>query len=101
MIEYKTLQTVVLFTGEIGLSERQAKPRSGKIKPVFGKPDTFEILEGIQFKAGETIRISGIVPKAMRVSLAKIGADGEIMPLVDEKPTPKQAARKVRQTKKK
>jgi hypothetical protein len=101
MNEYKTLQTVALFTGEIGLTPFQAKRRSGKVKPVFGKPDTFEILEGIKFKAGETIRLSGVIPKVMRMSLAKIGADGEIMPLVDEKPTPKQAARKVRQTNKK
>jgi len=100
MIEYKTLQIVNLFSGEIGLSPKQAKPRSKKLKPVFGKPDTFEILEGIQFKAGETIRLAGVIPKVMRASLSKIMADGEAEPLVEEKPQAK-AIRKKRTTKKK
>ena len=60
----------------------------------------FEILEGIQFKAGETIRLAGVIPKVMRVSLAKIVADDKIEPLVDEKPV-KKTTRKPRQTKKK
>lgn len=55
MQKYKTIGIIDLFSGKIGLSEKQAARRPGKLKKV-GK-DVSKILSPVQFKAGEVIRL--------------------------------------------
>ena len=53
MKKYITEETIGLASGRIGLTDAQAKPRAAKLKNV--KKGVYEILEPIEFKAGETI----------------------------------------------
>ncbi len=55
MLKYITTAMVELFSGLIGLSDKQAACRPGKVKQVKDKKGVYEILGKIQFKAGETI----------------------------------------------
>lgn len=63
MREYKTLTTVDLFCGRIGLADEQARSRTDKLKEV--KKGVYEIVAPVQFKAGETILLDAI-PKGIR-----------------------------------
>ena len=76
MKEYKTIQTVDLGSGKIGLSDEQAQPRAGKLKKlktekklsssIKGVPhkEIYEIQAPVQFKRGEIIWLDDI-PKNM------------------------------------
>ncbi len=55
MFTYITTALVELFSGLIGLSDDQAACRSGKLKPVDDQDGVYEILDRVQFKAGEVI----------------------------------------------
>jgi len=72
MQEYKTLQTVDLFGGKIGLADDQYKPRAGKLKKL--KPaGLYEIQAPIQFKRGEVVRLDPAdVPKGMAAFLEPV-----------------------------
>jgi len=72
MKEHITLQTADLFTGKIGLTNKQAEPRMGRLKKlktgaVKGIPsyELYEIQGRIQLKRGEIICLDN-VPKGMR-----------------------------------
>lgn len=62
MRKYRTLATVCLFDGVIGLSDEQADVRRHCLKKI-GK-GKFKILQPVQFKAGEIIGFDTI-PKPM------------------------------------
>ena len=57
MKEYITRAVIALFSGFIGLSKDQAARRSTALKKVRGKKDTYEIIQPVEFKAGEVIVI--------------------------------------------
>jgi len=63
MREYKTLITVDLCCGRIGLADEQARSRAGRLKEV--RKGVYEIVAPVQFKAGEIIRMDA-VPKGIR-----------------------------------
>jgi len=63
MREYKTVQTVDLYTGRIGLADDQVRPRANRLKKIHD--GIYGILAPVQFKAGETIRLDDI-PKNIR-----------------------------------
>ena len=58
MKRYKTIDTVQLFSGLIGLDAQQAKSRLqvGQITPAG--VGTYEIMKPVQFKAGEVILLT-------------------------------------------
>lgn len=66
MLKYKTTAIVEFFSGKIGLSEKQAVRRPGKLKKV-GK-GVYGILSPVQFKAGETISLDN----PDKITLAKL-----------------------------
>ena len=70
-MEYITTNTVELFTGEIGLSEKQAAVRTDKLKRV--RKGLYEIIKPVQFKAGEKIKLSKL-PKGLGYILEEAGA---------------------------
>jgi len=71
MEEYKTLKTVRLFGGKIGLSNDQHSPRAGKLKKI--RPGLYDIAAPIQFKRGEIIMLDPKeVPKGMTAFLEPV-----------------------------
>jgi len=54
----------VRISGEVALSEAQAKRRAGRIRPVQGKKGVYQLDELQDFKAGEIIGLE-TVPKAL------------------------------------
>ncbi len=87
MKEYRTTATVDLFSGMVGLSEKQVACRSGKLKKVKGG---YEILDHVQFKAGEVISFNP--DKATLAKVELIGGKEEPEP--EEKPVEKIPAKK-------
>jgi len=73
MKRYKTIDTVRLFSGLIGLDARQAKSRLqvGQITPAG--VGVYEIMKPVQFKAGEIILLSD--PKGPMHSLECLDID--------------------------
>jgi len=66
MLEYITIAILELFTGLIGLSDRQAALRSRTLKPVKGRKGVYEILGQVFFKKGERIGLEN--PDKMTLS---------------------------------
>lgn len=75
MKRYKTIDTVQLFSGLIGLDARQAKPRLqvGQITPAG--QGVYEIMKPVQFKAGEVVLLEA--PKGVMRSLECLDIDDE------------------------
>ena len=69
MKQYKTLSTVILFEGEVGLTPAQAEPRSLALKAA--KKGVYKITGEVQFKAGEVIGL-GTFPKAFAGALEPV-----------------------------
>ena len=63
MKPYRTLATVRLFSGLIGLTDGQAKRRSSYLSKI--KDDVYKILGEVSFKAGEVIGLED-APKPYR-----------------------------------
>ncbi len=63
MKQYKTLKTVELFAGQIGLSDEQAAPRADRLKAI--EKGVYEIIAPVQFKAGEVIGLEDAPGKHM------------------------------------
>lgn len=55
MKRYQTTQTLRLFGGLVGLTDRQAQTRSHFLQKM--KTGIYEIVSPVEFKAGETIRL--------------------------------------------
>jgi len=69
MKPYRTLATVRLYEGTIGLLDNQAARRAGCLKKI--KNGIYEIQAPVEFKAGEVIAFSRI-PKPYRPLLEKV-----------------------------
>lgn len=69
-----TARIARLMAGVLILSVDQAKPRSHNLKPL-GK-NRFEIINAVEFKAGEEIGYEGDLPKALADNLTS-AADAE------------------------
>ena len=74
MKQYKVISVIELFSGVIGLSDKQAGLREKKLKKV-GK-GRYEIMQPVQFKAGEIVSFDR-PPKPYLPVLAKLAADKE------------------------
>ena len=70
MQKYKTTATIELFSGKVGLSEKQAATRTARLKKV--KQGVFEVVSPVQFKAGEEIGIED-PDKATLANLEQLG----------------------------
>lgn len=66
MKPYRTLATVRLFSGLVGLTEKQVKWRASCLKKI--KDDVFEIVDEVTLKAGEVIGLAD-PPKPYRKKL--------------------------------
>jgi hypothetical protein len=66
MKQYRTLATVRLFTGKIGLTEDQVKWRMSCLSKI--DDGIYEINSGVVFKAGELIGLEA-APKPLEKSL--------------------------------
>jgi hypothetical protein len=73
MKRYKTIDTVQLFSGLIGLDARQAKPRLNVGQIVPAGIGIYEIITQVQFKAGEIILLDD--PKGPARSLECLDID--------------------------
>jgi hypothetical protein len=74
MKQYKVISVIELFSGVIGLSDKQAGLREKKLKKV-GK-GRYEILQPVQFKAGEIVSFDK-PPKPYLPVLEKLAADSK------------------------
>jgi len=82
MFEYITTAILELFTGRVGLSEKQAARRLpvGSIKPVKKQKRVYEILAPVQFKSGEIIGLEN----PDKVTLSKVELTPRSQKLVDK-----------------
>lgn len=74
MQKYKTTATIELFSGKVGLSEKQAAIRAARLKKV--KQGVFEVVLPVQFKVGEEIGIE-CPDKATLANLEPIGGESK------------------------
>lgn len=63
MSKYTVIARLQLMAGVLTLSDEQSAPRSHALKPL-GK-NRFEIINPVEFKAGEEIGYEGDLPKAL------------------------------------
>lgn len=57
MLEYQTTGIINVNGGYIGLDEKQAGARRGRVKPTKDA-GVYEVVRPVQFKAGEKIRLA-------------------------------------------
>lgn len=65
MKQYKTNAIVTITDGSVMLNEDQARRRRHKLKPT-DKENVFEIMQPIQFKAGEVFGYDGELSKTYK-----------------------------------
>lgn len=94
MKPYRTLATIRLFTGTIGLTDDQVKWRANCLSKI--SDNVYEVTDEVVFKAGETIGLED-PPKPYRKKLECLEPDPE---LVAEPVNEKVAAPEVSPTKK-
>lgn len=61
MKRFRTLTTVTISDGEVGLTDAQYARRSAQLRKV--KAGVYEVMQPVQFKTGEEVALSG-VPKS-------------------------------------
>lgn len=89
MKPYRTLATVRLFTGVVGLTDKQVKWRTDCLSKI--KDDVYSIEKEVVFKAGEVIGLEDL-PKPYRKALECLEPEPEVVP-EPVKPAPKRKGR--------
>ena len=80
MKPYRTLATVRLFAGIIGLTDKQAKKRLRYLSKI--KDNVYEVIREVVFKAGETIGLED-TPKPYRKVLEPMEPEKPEAPAIE------------------
>lgn len=74
-VKYRVLNPVTFDAGAtLGLTEAQAKARRSGLRA--GSKGLHQVIEPVQFKAGEEIVVAGDVPKGLIASLLALSTGG-------------------------
>ena len=73
MKKYKANAVVGLLSGKVKLTKDQASSREFSVECISKKGNTYKIIEGIQFKAGEEFSYDGDIPKSVALDVSKLG----------------------------
>lgn len=63
-MKFFKLSQVTQLDGIVGMSEKQAKRRLPRMRPVKGRKDVYELPQPLDFKAGEIVGLD-VLPKAL------------------------------------
>ena len=104
MIDYKALGQVKIFGGLVKLNEQQLRRRAHAVAAT-DEAGVYQILQAVEFKAGEVFGHSLELPKTMNDIVERIGGEAEPEPEVEKvepvkKVTKKKVAKKKAVTKK-
>lgn len=93
MIEYKALGRVKLFGGLVQLTEQQLRRRAHAVAST-DEAGIYQILNTVEFKAGEVFGHSHELPKTMNDIVEKVKGEPEPEPAVETVEPVKKVAKK-------